>query len=38
LKEIPAKVLVVEELMKLKANREVSTIDVSNPRLPIVSR
>jgi hypothetical protein len=36
--EIPAKVLVVEELMKLKANREVSTIDVSNPRLPIVSR
>lgn len=36
--EIDAKVLVVEELMKLKANREVSQIDVSNPRLPIVSR
>jgi hypothetical protein len=38
LEEIEAKVLVVEELMKLKANREVSQIDVSNPRLPIVSR
>ena len=38
MKEIQAKVLVVEELMKLKANRAVSAIDVSNPRLPIVSR
>lgn len=38
LKEISSKVLVVEELMKLKANRAVSVIDVSNPRLPIVSR
>ena len=38
LTEVEAKAAVVEELMKLKANREVSQIDVSNPRLPIVSR
>jgi hypothetical protein len=38
LTEVEAKAVVIQELMKLKANREVSQIDVSNPRLPIVSR
>lgn len=36
-KEIALKITVTQELLNLKANRTVNRIDVSNPRLPIVS-
>lgn len=35
--EIDAKLLVVSRLLELKANRNATRIDVSNPELPIVS-
>ena len=38
LEEIDAKMTVIDELLALKANRGISQIDVSNPRLPIVSK
>lgn len=38
LEEMDAKMTVIDELLTLKSNRGISEIDVSNPRLPIVSK
>lgn len=36
--ELEAKITVTDQLLRLKANRNIARIDVSNPRLPIVSQ